>query len=128
MTLKYTSVATLNDRLGRLPKEGAVLIITSSYNGKPPSNAQQFVQWLEQVAPGELEGVHYSVFGCGDHNWAATYQAIPRFIDDQLAQNGAIRFSLLGEADASGDFEKQLEEWKSHMWAECDQNFRVKTE
>lgn len=121
-----SEVATLNDRLGSLPKEGAVLIITSSYNGKPPSNARQFVQWLEQVAPGELEGVHYAVFGCGDHNWATTYQEVPRFIDDQLAQKGATRFSLRGEADASRDFERQLEEWKKQMWADAIKTFDLK--
>ncbi|MBL3616036.1 cytochrome P450, partial [Bacillus sp. RHFS18] len=34
-----TETAPLNDWIGKLPKEGALLIITSSYNGKPPSNA-----------------------------------------------------------------------------------------
>lgn len=87
-----TETAPLNDRIGKLPKEGALLIITSSYNGKPPSNAGQFVQWLEEVKPGELEGVRYAVFGCGDHNWAATYQAVPRLIDEKLAEKGAERF------------------------------------
>ncbi len=50
-----TEVAALNDRIGSLPKEGAVLIVTSSYNGKPPSNAGQFVQWLEELKPDELK-------------------------------------------------------------------------
>ena len=79
-------MAALNDRIGSLPKEGAVLIVTSSYNGKPPSNAGQFVQWLEELKPDELKGVQYAVFGCGDHNWASTYQRIPRYIDEQMAQ------------------------------------------
>ncbi len=107
-----TETAPLNDRIGKLPKEGALLIITSSYNGKPPSNAGQFVQWLEEVKPGELEGVRYAVFGCGDHNWAATYQAVPRLIDEKLAEKGAERFSARGEGDVSGDFEGKLDEWK----------------
>ncbi|WP_420901959.1 cytochrome P450 [Paenibacillus dendritiformis] len=121
-----SEAAPLDDRLGKLPKEGALIIITSSYNGKPPNNAKQFVQWLEQVEPGELRGVRYAVFGCGDHNWAATYQAVPRFIDEQLAEKGATRFSLRGEADASGDFEKQLEAWKSQMWADAMKTFDLK--
>ncbi|NGP60472.1 bifunctional cytochrome P450/NADPH--P450 reductase [Paenibacillus thiaminolyticus] len=121
-----SEAATLNERLGNLPQEGALIIITSSYNGKPPNNAKQFVQWLELVEPGELRGVRYAVFGCGDHNWAATYQAVPRFIDEQLAQKGATRFSPRGEADASGDFEKQLEAWKSQMWADAIKTFDLK--
>ncbi|WNC16559.1 bifunctional cytochrome P450/NADPH--P450 reductase [Brevibacillus brevis] len=118
-----SEVATLNDRLGHLPKEGALLIVTSSYNGKPPGNARQFVQWLEQVELGELNGVHYSVFGCGDHNWASTYQEVPRYIDEMLAEKGATRFSLRGEGDASADFEKQLDAWKSQMWADAIKTF-----
>ncbi|CAG7626183.1 bifunctional cytochrome P450/NADPH--P450 reductase [Paenibacillus allorhizosphaerae] len=121
-----SEAAALNDRLGQLPKEGAVLIISSSYNGKPPSNARQFIQWLEQVEPGELNGVHYSVFGCGDRNWAATYQEVPRFIDEKLAEKGATRFSQRGEADASGDFEKQLEAWRSQMWLDAMKTFDLK--
>ncbi|MFC0211390.1 bifunctional cytochrome P450/NADPH--P450 reductase [Paenibacillus chartarius] len=121
-----SEAAALNDRLGQLPKEGAVIIVTSSYNGKPPSNARQFVQWLEQVGPGELSGVRYSVFGCGDHNWAATYQDVPRFIDEKLAEKGAARFSPRGEADASGDFEKQLEDWKRQMWDDAMHTFGLK--
>ncbi|KSU63161.1 NADPH--cytochrome reductase [[Bacillus] enclensis] len=123
-----TEVSPLNDRVGSLPTEGAVLIVTSSYNGKPPSNAGQFVQWLEEVKPGELEGVHYAVFGCGDHNWASTYQNVPRLIDEKLAEKGAERFSRRGEGDASGDFEEQLEQWKDSMWADAVETFGLKVE
>ncbi|MCY8998788.1 bifunctional P-450/NADPH--P450 reductase [Bacillus spizizenii] len=118
-----TEVAPLNDRIGKLPKEGAVVIVTASYNGKPPSNAGQFVQWLQEIKPGELEGVNYAVFGCGDHNWASTYQYVPRFIDEQLAEKGATRFSERGEGDVSGDFEGQLDEWKKSMWTDAIKAF-----
>lgn len=120
-----TKTAPLNDRIGKLPKEGAVVIVTSSYNGKPPSNAGQFVQWLQEIKPGELEGVHYAVFGCGDHNWASTYQYVPRFIDEQLAEKGATRFSARGEGDVSGDFEGQLDEWKKKHVGGCHQSIRT---
>lgn len=111
-----SEVASLDDRIGNLPTEGAVLIITSSYNGKPPKNARKFVQWLEQLEPSKLNGVQYAVFGCGDRNWANTYQDVPRFIDEQLALKGAIRFSLRGEADVSNDLEEQLQKWKRSFW------------
>ncbi|MEK3723220.1 bifunctional cytochrome P450/NADPH--P450 reductase [Paenibacillus sp. FSL H8-0034] len=109
-------VATLNDRVGKLPKEGAVFIVTASYNGKPPSSAREFVHWLEGVEAGELSGVKYAVFGCGDRNWASTYQHIPRLIDEQLAAKGAIRLAERGEGDANGDFEKQLDDWRAQLW------------
>ncbi|WGU94968.1 bifunctional cytochrome P450/NADPH--P450 reductase [Paenibacillus dendritiformis] len=111
-----SEVAPLNERVGKLPKEGVVFIVSASYNGKPPSNAREFVQWLEGADPGAFEGVRYAVFGCGDHNWAGTYQQVPRLIDEQLAAKGATRLVARGEADASGDFEKQLEEWGDRLW------------
>lgn len=111
-----SDVAPLNSRVGKLPKEGAVFIISASYNGKPPSNAREFVQWLEGAEQSELQGVRYAVFGCGDHNWASTYQYIPRLIDEQLEAKGATRLAVRGEADASGDFEKQVEEWGEKLW------------
>ncbi len=121
-----SEVAMLNDRVGDLPREGALVIVASSYNGKPTTNAVQFLQWLEQVEEGELEGVTYSVFGCGDRNWASTYQQVPRAIDEQMERKGATRFSPRGEGDASGDFEKQLEDWKQTMWADAIEAFGLR--
>ncbi len=34
--------------VGKLPKEGGVLIFCASYNGAPPDNATQFVKWLRR--------------------------------------------------------------------------------
>lgn len=118
-----SEVAALDERIDNLPTEGAVLIITSSYNGKPPKNARKFVQWLEQIEADRLKGVHYAVFGCGDRNWLNTYQEVPRFIDEQLALKGAVRFLHRGDADVSGDFEEQLETWKETMWSDVKKAF-----
>ena len=40
-----------------------------------------------------------------------------------MAQKGATRFSKRGEADASGDFEEQLEQWKQSMWSDAMKAF-----
>lgn len=117
-----SQVGTLDDYAGRLPKEGAVIIVTASYNGQPPSNAKAFTEWLENAAESEIEGVRYAVFGCGDHNWASTYQRIPRLIDDQLAIKGAQRLLTRGESDASGDFEREVDEWTEHLWPDLMQS------
>lgn len=122
-----SEVAPLNTHVGKLPKEGALIIVSASYNGKPPSNAREFVEWLERVETGELKDVRYAVFGCGDHNWASTYQHVPRFIDEQLSAKGASRIAVRGEADASGDFEKQVEEWNDDLWPEVLNAFRLKS-
>ncbi|WP_347551838.1 cytochrome P450 [Pseudalkalibacillus hwajinpoensis] len=109
-------VAPLNDYVDKLPKEGAVLIVSASYNGNPPENAAKFVNWLDQAKEGSLEGLQYAVFGCGDRNWATTYQRIPTFIDDRMAQQGADRISEIGFGDASDDFEGDYEKWEETLW------------
>ncbi|MBB3112501.1 cytochrome P450/NADPH-cytochrome P450 reductase [Paenibacillus phyllosphaerae] len=111
-----SEVGALNDWAGKLPQEGAVLIVTSSYNGKPPHNAAEFVQWLHGASAGDLSGVRYAVLGCGDRNWSNTYQSVPIWIDEQMARKGAVRLAQRGEADAGGDFEKSVDEWRKSMW------------
>lgn len=111
-----SQVAPLNDYAGNLPAESVIYIVTSSYNGTPPNNARTFVQWLQEVKPDELEGIRYCVFGCGDRNWASTYQSVPKWIDEQLAAKGAKRLYMLGEGDVSGDFETEVETWNEQLW------------
>lgn len=113
-----SKVAPLNDYAGKLPAEGVIYIVTSSYNGMPPNNARGFVQWLREVDPGELEGVCYCVFGCGDRNWASTYQSVPAWIDGQMATKGAKRLVPLGGGDVGGDFETEVENWRDQLWPE----------
>src|SRR5579872_7040487 len=46
-----TSLAPLDDYVGKLPTQGGVLIFCASYNGAPPDNAAQFVRWLGGELP-----------------------------------------------------------------------------
>lgn len=116
-----SQVGALDDYVGKLPKEGVVVIVSASYNGQPPTNAKSFMEWLEVVPESDIQGVRYAVFGCGDHNWASTYQRIPRLIDDKLAMKGAQRLLPRGESDASGDFEREVDEWTEHLWPDLMQ-------
>ena len=106
-------VAPLDDYAGRLPKEGLVAIVSSSYNGLPPDNAVKFCDWLksDELGGDALAGVTYTVFGCGNRDWAATFQAVPRFIDEQLVAHGAKRLFPHGEGDARDDFDGQFRRW-----------------
>jgi cytochrome P450/NADPH-cytochrome P450 reductase len=113
------TVAPLDSYVDKLPTAGAVIVVTASYNGTPPDNAVNFCDWLRDgsIAPAHLQGVRYSVFGCGDRDWAATFQAIPRLIDTQLAAYGAQRIYPRGEGDARGDFDGQFQTWYAGLWA-----------
>src|SRR4029079_14047817 len=105
----YTArTAGLDEAVGELPTEGAVVVVTSSYNGQPPDNAGKFCAWGDDAAA-SAKGVRYTVFGCGNRDWAATYQAVPTRIDAALEARGATRGDQRGEGDARGDFDGQFE-------------------
>jgi cytochrome P450/NADPH-cytochrome P450 reductase len=107
-----SKLAPLDDYVGELPDQGGVLIFCASYNGAPPDNATQFVKWLHgDMSKDALSKVRYAVFGCGNSDWAATYQSVPRFIDEQLAAHGAKSLFSRGEGDARSDLDGQFEKW-----------------
>src|SRR5262249_35322216 len=112
-----TTLAPLDRFVGQLPREGAVVIATASYNGAPPDNAVKFCDWLRDGLPVDaLAGVKYTVFGCGNRDWAATFQQIPRLIDAKLEAYGARRLHPRGEGDARDDFDGQFRAWYDPMW------------
>lgn len=107
-----TRLAPLDEYVGGLPDDGGVLIFCASYNGAPPDNATQFVKWLGSDLPKDaFANVRYAVFGCGNSDWRATYQSIPRYIDEQLAAHGAANAYVRGEGDARDDLDGQFEAW-----------------
>lgn len=108
----------LDDHVGDLPTEGAVVVVSASYNGQPPDNAARFCAWLADGAapPGAADGVRYTVFGCGNRDWASTYQAVPALLDERLAVLGGTRVHPRGEGDARGDFDGQYASWYSGLW------------
>jgi cytochrome P450/NADPH-cytochrome P450 reductase len=108
-----TKLAPLDDYVGKLPAEGGVLIFCASYNGAAPDNATQFVKWLTggNLAKDAFANVRYAVFGCGNSDWAATYQSVPRFIDEQLTAHGARAIYPRGEGDARSDLDGQFQKW-----------------
>ncbi len=110
-----TTLAGLDDHAGKLPTEGAVAIVCASYNGGPPDNAGAFIKSLRDAAPGSLSGVRYTVFGCGNRDWASTYQAIPRQIDELLAAKGAERIYVRGEGDAKEDLDGHFQAWNDPL-------------
>jgi cytochrome P450 / NADPH-cytochrome P450 reductase len=112
------TVGALDEHADALPREGAVLIVAASYNGQPPDNATEFCQKLRDPAlPSDaFAGVEYSVFGCGNRDWSATYQAIPTLIDAQLEKHGAKRVYKRGEGDARGDFDHDYRTWYDELF------------
>jgi cytochrome P450/NADPH-cytochrome P450 reductase len=122
-----TQLAELDAYVEKLPKEGAVVVVTASYNGAPPDNAEKFCTWLRSgnIAADALKGMKYTVFGCGNRDWAATFQSIPRLVDKQLAQFGAQRVYQRGEGDQRDDFDGQFEDWYQNLWSALFTNLSI---
>src|SRR5712671_6861566 len=123
-----TKLAPLDDFVGKLPAQGGVLIFCASYNGAPPDNATQFVKWLgSDLAREAFSKVRYAVFGCGNSDWLATYQSIPRFIDAQLAAHGGRSVYARGEGDARSDLDGQFESWFAKLAPLATKEFGVES-
>jgi cytochrome P450/NADPH-cytochrome P450 reductase len=121
-----TRLAPLDDFVGKLPEQGGVLIFCASYNGAAPDNATQFVKWLGSDVPTDaFAKVRYAVFGCGNSDWAATYQSIPRVIDEQLKAHGGRSVYARGEGDARSDLDGQFEAWFAKAAPEAVREFGV---
>src|SRR6478609_8867050 len=121
-----TKLAPLDDFVGKLPEQGGVLIFCASYNGAPPDNATQFVKWLGTDLPKDaFSKVRYAVFGCGNSDWAGTYQSVPRMIDEQLAAHGARGVYARGEGDARSDLDGQFESWFAKLAPLATKEFGV---
>lgn len=112
------TLGALDDHVDDLPHDGAVLIVCSSYNGTPPDNAAAFCTWIRGAADGAADGVAYTVFGCGNTEWAATYQAVPTLLDDQLTAHGGRRIRDRGEGNAAGDFDAAYRDWRGGLWSD----------
>ena len=121
-----TRLAPLDDFAGKLPEQGGVLIFCASYNGAPPDNAARFVKWLGSDLPSDaFARLRYAVFGCGNSDWAATYQSIPRLIDEQLAAHGGRSVYARGEGDARSDLDGQFENWFARLAPVATREFGI---
>tara|TARA_B100000609_G_scaffold122520_1_gene97541 strand:+ start:10252 stop:13470 length:3219 start_codon:yes stop_codon:yes gene_type:complete len=122
------TLCSLNDCVENIPTEGAFFVVSASYNGHAPDNANRFCDWLSNCKEGSLEGVQFSVFGCGHKDWAATYQAIPTMIDEALERAGGVRLFARGEGDAREDIESDVKTWKGAMWPAVQTHFSLPSE
>jgi cytochrome P450/NADPH-cytochrome P450 reductase len=112
-------LGALDDHVGDLPSDGASILVSSSYNGLPPANAKEFCKWLDDPpADQRPTGARYTVFGCGNTEWAATYQAVPILLDTKLEECGARRVHLRGEGDVRSDFDAQYRAWHDSLWSD----------
>ncbi|TVY81615.1 Bifunctional cytochrome P450/NADPH--P450 reductase [Lachnellula suecica] len=115
----HAQVEPLDTAVDKVPKDQPLVMICSSYEGQPPDNAAHFVQWLEILEGNKLNGVKYTVFGCGNHDWVSTFHRIPNLLDASFEEHGATRFADIGLGDvAAGDIFNDFDKWQDeNLWA-----------
>ena len=118
-------VAALDEYVDMLVPGTPVLIVTASYEGQAPDNAKKFLAWIESRAADGLAGVSFAVFGCGNRQWARTYQFVPKRVDAAFEAAGAKRLRPRGEADAGGDFFGAFDEWYEDLWTDLGRSSGV---
>ena len=117
------TVGPLDGAVDNLPEVDAILVVASSYNGQAPDDARAFFAWLTGK-DAELGGSPYfAVLGVGDHNWTDTYQAVPKRIDQRLAELGGRRLVPMGAADTSGDLTGTVEEFSAALGMALSERF-----
>jgi cytochrome P450 / NADPH-cytochrome P450 reductase len=109
------TLGSLDEYVEAVPAKGAI-IVCASYNGLPPDNAVKFSHLLNEAGPTAYQDLSYTVFGCGNTEWATTYQAVPTQLDAGLEQHGATRIHPRGAGDARGDFDAAYRNWHDTLW------------
>jgi cytochrome P450/NADPH-cytochrome P450 reductase len=109
------TLGALDDYVEQLPAKAAI-VVCSSYNGLPPENAIKFHHWIDEAGPEAFKDFSYTVFGCGNTEWATTYQAVPTELDAGLEQHGATRAHPRGAGDVRGDFDAAYRNWHDTLW------------
>lgn len=112
-----TSILDMDVAVKKINTDALQIIITSSYEGMPPDNANLFVNWIQSIKDANaFSGVDYAVFGCGHSDWRHTFQRIPTVVDEAMAATGAKRICERGSSDAvRGDITGQFDEWMKNQ-------------
>jgi cytochrome P450/NADPH-cytochrome P450 reductase len=110
------NVQPLDSAVDRFPTDQPVVLISASYEGQPPDNAAQFVQWLKTVDASKVKNSQFAVFGCGHHDWFSTFQKVPKLLDSILTEKGATPIVQRGETDvALGKIFDDFDEWQDNL-------------
>ncbi|MEV3872532.1 cytochrome P450 [Streptomyces sp. NPDC049906] len=121
-----TVLAPLDDAVDSLDPAHPVLVVASSYNGRPTDDAGRFLARLADG--GAPAGLRYAVLGIGDRNWSATYQRIPTLIHDGLAAAGGSPLLERVAVDVSGDVRASIDAWSARAWTVLLERYGVPVE
>ncbi|KAJ3122264.1 hypothetical protein HK098_002969 [Nowakowskiella sp. JEL0407] len=114
-----------------LDKNRRLLVVTATYNGQPPENADKFNSIVAKALVSAtanntypLDGLRFTVFGCGNKQWK-TYQNFPKLVDASLENLGGRRIFPRGEGNADEDIETDFQEWFNQFLAYLSEKFGI---
>ena len=111
-------IRDLDAVVDNLPMDRPCIIITASYEGKPPENARKFVAWIEHLSRESMKlpkGTRYAVFGAGNSDWPSTFHRIPKLVDETLAKLGASRIIEACHSNVKLGVMGPWEEWSEQL-------------
>ncbi len=119
------TLSPMDAAVDNLPTDGALVVVTASYNGQPPDNARLFCDWLDALPDGALAGLNTAVLGCGHRDWAQTFQAVPARVEHALERLGTTSLVDRGALDGALDLEEQVGTWLQDFWPATHRAFDV---
>ncbi len=101
--------AVADSRLVGFP---SAVIITSTYNGCPPSNSKRFDDWIsKQTASGLLKRTNFALFGVGSSSWR-TFHAFAKKVYKRLTELGAKPLTEYAGGDVNRNCKDTFTAWK----------------
>jgi len=104
----------------------ATIILCSSYNGKPPDNADDFYSALvdkkkdSPLNDGQIKCLlqhleNFAIFGAGNSQWRSTFQKIPQDLQETLENFKLFPLAPLAYGDAEEDIEEAFLIWSENL-------------
>ena len=113
------TLGALDEHVDDLPRDGATMIVCSSYNGTPPDNAAAFCRWIAG-APSEAapRASPTRSSAAATPSGPAPTRPCRRMLDQQLEAHGGRRLHPRGEGNAAGDFDAAYRAWHGDLWTD----------
>lgn len=119
--LDLEAVSMADYEVEKLPSERLVFFVISTYtDGTPPEPAKWFYRWVEESAhdfrcgADFLKDLKFAVFGCGNSQYGANFNACAKTLAKNLGLMGAREIAdvFLGDED-KGSLDAQFKDWTS---------------
>ena len=119
----YASVTNLGEYdPDQLQFEDFLVFVIATYEGGvAPGQSQGFVTWLVdhsldfRVSKQTLAGVHFAVFGCGNSDYDANFNAAAKAVESALIGLGGKELTRRGDGDDNIHIETQFAKWQKKL-------------